>query len=201
MASAGANSLRTLARPTIPIASRLQPAACFSTSNGLSLPAAVKSRRDLPKAAKKNYKKKANVVTAKKPNPGERKAFRKRIQLSNNGALAVEGLDTLEATSMSQPDNAGKVFALDDALVDQLRALEAFKITQQWNLFRKPHVLLRKETAEITKAMDEAASAKSLKQYVLTGTRLSGKSLMLLQAMSHALLNKWVVIHVPEGMS
>lgn len=205
MASAGANSLRTLARPTIPLASRIQPiflsVASFSTTNGLSLPAAAKNRKDAPKPGKKNFKKKSQIQAVKKPNPGERKAFRKRIQLSNNGALAVEGLDTLAADSMRDPANSGKVFALSDALVDQLRALEAFKTTQQWNLFRKPHVLLRKETVEVMKQLDEAATKKELKQYVLTGTKLSGKSMMLLQALGHALMNNWVVIHVPEGKS
>lgn len=205
MASAGANSLRTLARPTIPLASRIQPiflsVASFSTTNGLSLPAAAKNRKDAPKPGKKNFKKKSQIQAVKKPNPGERKAFRKRIQLSNNGALAVDGLDTLAADSMRDSANSGKVFALSDALVDQLRALEAFKTTQQWNLFRKPHVLLRKETVELMKQLDEAATKKELKQYVLTGTKLSGKSMMLLQALGHALMNNWVVIHVPEGMS
>lgn len=202
---ASANTLRTLVRPAIPRAPRIQPTylvvAPFSTSNALAAnaPPAIKSRRDLPKKQSKSFKKKTNITPVKKPNPGERRAFRKRIQLSNNGALAVPGLESLEGTTMSSAENAGKVYALPNQVVDQLRSLEAFKTTQNWNLFRSPHVLVRKETVELARKMDESISKKESAKVVLTGGRISGKSLALLQAMSHALLNEWVVISIPEG--
>lgn len=78
---ASAQALRTLARPAIPVAPRIQPvmrslAAAFSTTSLLSAaPPAVKSRKDLPKKTKKTYKKKQNIVPVKKPGPGERKNF------------------------------------------------------------------------------------------------------------------------------
>ncbi|KAI5465958.1 mitochondrial ribosomal death-associated protein 3-domain-containing protein [Mariannaea sp. PMI_226] len=202
---ASANSLRCLVRPSIPIVPRFQSivlaTATFSTSSALaaSAPPAIKSRRDLPAKQKKTYKKKANVVPVRKPNPGERKAFRKRIQLSNNSALPVNGLGALEAKNMAREDSAGKVFAIPDQVVDQLRALEAFKTTQTWNLFRRPHVLLRKETIELVKKLEASAEKKEALKCILTGSKLSGKSMAMLQAMSYALLNNWVVFHVPEG--
>lgn len=200
---ASANSLRCLVRPAM--APRLQPmmlaAASFSTSTVLAAaaPPAIKSRRDLPAKQKKTYKKRANVAPVRKPNPGERKAFRKRIQLSNNSALPVEGLGALEAGNMTLDENAGKVFSIPDHVVDQLRALEAFKTTQSWNLFRRPHVLLRKETVELMKKLEGSVEKKEALKCVLTGSKLSGKSMTMLQAMAYALLNNWVVFHVPEG--
>ncbi|KAH6998345.1 mitochondrial ribosomal death-associated protein 3-domain-containing protein [Ilyonectria sp. MPI-CAGE-AT-0026] len=200
---ASANSLRCLVRPAM--APRLQPmmlaAASFSTSTVLAAaaPPAIKSRRDLPAKQKKTYKKRANVAPVRKPNPGERKAFRKRIQLSNNSALPVEGLGALEAGNMALDENAGKVFSIPDHVVDQLRALEAFKTTQSWNLFRRPHVLLRKETVELMKKLEGSVEKKEALKCVLTGSKLSGKSMTMLQAMAYALLNNWVVFHVPEG--
>lgn len=202
---ASAQALRTLARPAIPVAPRIQPVmrslvAAFSTSSLLSAaPPAVKSRKDLPKKTKKTYKKKQNIVPVKKPGPGERKAFRKRIQLSNNSALAVTGIENLEAQTMAKGESSGKMFAIPDQVVDQLRALEAFKTTQTWNLFRKPHVLVRKETVELMSKLEASVEKKEALKCVLTGSRLSGKSLTLLQAQSHALLNEWVVINIPEG--
>lgn len=202
---ASAQALRTLARPAIPVAPRIQPvmrslAAAFSTTSLLSAaPPAVKSRKDLPKKTKKTYKKKQNIVPVKKPGPGERKAFRKRIQLSNNSALPVSGIESLEAQSMAKKESSGKMFAIPDQVVDQLRALEAFKTTQTWNLFRKPHVLVRKETVELMSKLEASVEKKEAFKVVLTGSRLSGKSLTLLQAQSHALLNEWVVINIPEG--
>lgn len=192
-------------RPTIPRAPRIQPVllAPFSTSSSLfavSAPPAIKSRRDLPQKVKKSYKKRANVAPVRKPQPGERKAFRKRIQLSNNSALPVQGLGTLDAKNMAQDSSVAKVFAVPDPVVDHLRALEAFKTTQTWNLFRKPHVLLRKETVELMKKLELSAKEKKALKCVLTGSKLSGKSMTMLQAMAYALLNNWVVFHIPEGM-
>lgn len=202
---ASANSLRCLVRPSVPVASRIQPiflsAAAFSTSSAtFAPPPAVKSRRDLPQKMKKSYKKKGNIVPVRKPGQGERKAFRKRIQLSNNSALPVEGLDTLDGKNMALQESAGKVFAIPDAVVDQLRALEAFKTTQSWNLFRKPHVLLREETVQLIQKMEASAETKEALKVVLTGSKLSGKSMATIQAMSYALLNNWVVVHIPEGI-
>ncbi|KAL6895611.1 mitochondrial ribosomal death-associated protein 3 domain-containing protein [Trichoderma longibrachiatum] len=196
-------SLRSLVRPSLPVAPRIQPIiiAAFSTTSLVSAaaPPAIKSRKDLPKKTKKTYKKKQNIVPVKKPGPGERKAFRKRIQLSNNSALPVTGLGELEAETMARAESAGRMFAVPDEVVDRLRALEAFKSTQTWNLFRKPHVLVRKETVELMSRLEASVEKKEALKCVLTGSRLSGKSLMLLQAMSYALLNEWVVIHIPEG--
>ncbi|KAK7431077.1 hypothetical protein QQZ08_002358 [Neonectria magnoliae] len=198
---ASANSLRCLMRPAM--APRIQPVvlatASFSTTVAAAAPPAVKSRRDLPAKMKKTYKKRGNIVPVRKPNPGERKAFRKRIQLSNNSALPVEGLGALEAGNMALDESAGKVFSVPDHVVDQLRALEAFKTTQSWNLFRRPHVLLRKEAVELMKKLEASADKKEALKCVLTGSKLSGKSMTMLQAMAYALLNNWVVFHIPEG--
>lgn len=199
---ASANSLRCLVRPSLPVASRIQPIflAAFSTSSSVHAAApAAKSRRDLPAKMKKTYKKKANIVPVRKPGPGERKAFRKRIQLSNNSALPVEGLETLDGDNMRFNLSAGKVFAIPDAVVDQLRALEAFKTNQSWNLFRKPHVLMRRGTVKLMKKLKESAESKEALKCVITGSKLSGKSIATIQAMSYAFLNNWVVVHVPEG--
>ncbi|KAH7172486.1 mitochondrial ribosomal death-associated protein 3-domain-containing protein [Fusarium sp. MPI-SDFR-AT-0072] len=173
---ASANSLRCLMRPTIPRAPRIQPVllAPFSTSNAalaVSAPPAIKSRRDLPQKVKKSYKKRANVTPVRKPQPGERKAFRKRIQLSNNSALPVAGLENLDASNMTKAESAGKMFAIPDQVVDHLRALEAFKTTQTWNLFRKPHVLQRRETVELMKKLELSAKEKKALKCVLTGSQ------------------------------
>ncbi|KAG5916244.1 hypothetical protein E4U53_004352 [Claviceps sorghi] len=210
MAASAASSLGALIRPSVlssaprllPIRLVPRPApACFSTSPLLAAepPPSVKSRRDLPKKVKKTFKKKTNIVAVKKPNAGERKAFRKRIQLSNNSALPVKGIDDMGVKTLTDPRNVGTMVAIPDGVVDRLRALEAFKTTQTWNLFRRPHFLVRRESFEITcKMLDSIYNEEALK-CVLRGTKLSGKSLVLLQAMAFALMNEWVVLHIPEG--
>ncbi|KAG5917514.1 hypothetical protein E4U42_007210 [Claviceps africana] len=210
MAASAASSLRTLVRPSVlSSAPRLvpillvprPPAARFSTSPLLAAepPPSIKSRRDLPRRVKKAFKKRVNIVPVKKPAPGERKAFRKRIQLSNNSALPVEGVDELGPATLADDASAGTMVAIPDGVVDQLRALEAFKTTQTWSLFRRPHFLVRSETVELVRRMAGSVDDKVACKCVLRGTKLSGKSLTLLQAMAYGLMNGWVVVHIPEG--
>lgn len=148
--------------------------------------------------AKKN-KKKLAPRSAKPPLPGERKAIRKRIQLSNNNALAVPGLAELVPGYMLDPKNIGTMVAIPGAMQDNLRTLEAFKPTQFWPMFRQPAVLVRSETVQLMNMMQAAAGKKEALRMVISGERVTGKSLLLLQSMAHAFANDWIVINIPEG--
>lgn len=210
---ASASCLRCLTRPTsgLRLAPRITPiinfTAAFSTTP---------VSRDIKNAHKKkplqvigrhirrgrigqNARKKREIVRFKKPAPGERKAFRKRIVLSNNNAAPVSGLIELDSEVMTNKDNLCRMVGLPDKLIDKLRTIESFKISQPWGLFRKPHVLVRKETIQLVQRLEEAVAQKQTLRTVLTGDKIAGKSMLLLQAQSHALLNKWVVINIPEG--
>ncbi|KAF4581001.1 ribosomal protein DAP3 [Ophiocordyceps camponoti-floridani] len=181
--------------------------ASFSTTTALlaNLPAAVAAARaGIRTKQKTNFKKKRigdDKSSVKKPAPGERKAFRLRIQTSNNNAILVQGLDELSKDSLADDASAGRMFSIPDSVVDQLRLLRAFKTTQSWGMFRKPHVLVRSTTVDLAKRMD-AACQKGEKplRCVITGPRWAGKSLLLMQAMMHALLRGWIVVHIPECM-
>lgn len=217
------NSLRCLLRPstTTSIPQRISPAAvftaAFSSSSILAknpLAASSKTKimpgkaKILPgghiRAGKKmqlgKFKKNRQVDKGKPPTPGERKAFRKRVTLSNNNALPVEGLEQMTAQTMVDPEKVGRMLALPNELVDQLRAAEAFKPTQTWNMFRQPSMLHRKEARDLAEKMQTAASKGETLKLVISGDRLVGKSMLLLQAVSYAYLNNWIVFHVPEGM-
>lgn len=98
----------------------------------------------------------------------------------------------------------GQMLALHGELLDQLREVRAFKPTQNWNMFRKPSTLMRRESVELGKTiLDVSAGQVETRprtvRRIIAGERGTGKSLMLLQAMSMAFLNDWVVINVPEG--
>ena len=178
-------------------ASTSSASAPFSTSAAAQAKAVQHVRAG--KQTQVSRKKKKFPPRGKPVAPGERKAYRKRIVLSNNNALAVPGLEEL-----AQPDataaNAGRIMALPDAVVDQLRAIEAFKPTQNFSLFRRPSLLVRSETAALAARMQrEVAQDKKTLRVVIDGERLAGKSTMLQQAMAHGFLNEFLVIHVPEG--
>ncbi|KAI2633812.1 mitochondrial ribosomal protein [Hypomontagnella submonticulosa] len=216
---ASANCWRCLARPSQRVltpASLLTPpsstipAAAFTTS-------AIQLARSAAKPAQKNQeaglsrhirvgkqlvlgrKKKRQPDRSKPPATGERKAFRKRIQLSNDNALEVPGLTELTAENIVDSGSIGQVVSLPTALVDQLRASEAFKPTQNWNLFRSPHTLVRQETVDLAKQLTDTIGKKETLRLVITGDRASGKSILGLQALATGFLNKWVVINIPEA--
>lgn len=130
---------------------------------------------------------------------GERKAQRKRVVLSNTNALEVQGMEDFSAESVPDASRLGHVLGLPTETMDSLRANEAFKATQGWSMFRRPATLIRKETVEMGKLVDEAAQKRTVRK-VVYGDRGSGKSVLMLQAMAMAHLKNWVVIHVPEGI-
>ena len=132
---------------------------------------------------------------------GERKALRKRVVLSNVNALEVRDMQDLTAENMIDMRLRGQVIGIPGPVVDQLRALEAFKVSQGWGLFRRPGMLVRRETVEYGRMIEDLSgeSAGKVVRRVLVGERGSGKSMMVLQAMAMALLKGWIVINIPDG--
>ena len=210
-----ANCLRCLLRPSpvaliqrrvAPVLISTIPSRSISSTPVVSAAAAKndgvnRNTAGRPQKIKKNYKKGKGQQQerVRPPAPGERKAYRKRILLSNDNAVPVAGLPELNAHSLLEPANAGKVLAIPNDLVDQLRAIEAFKTTQTWGMFRRPSMLLRAETLELARRMQDAVRKKETLRLVIKGDRVSGKSMLLLQAMSHAYMQNWIVFSVPEG--
>ncbi|KAI0155050.1 mitochondrial ribosomal death-associated protein 3-domain-containing protein [Xylariaceae sp. FL1272] len=176
-------------------------AAAFSTSAHHLAKAADTGAGRHVRAGKKLTlgKKKKQQTSFKAPAIGERKAFRKRIQLSNDNALKVPGLHDLTADALLDSDSVGTVASIPAPVVDQLRICEGFKSSQNWNLFHSPHMLVRAETVELAKQMTDAVSKKETLRLVVTGDRGSGKSILGLQALATGFLNNWVVMHLPEG--
>ncbi|QSZ35221.1 hypothetical protein DSL72_008089 [Monilinia vaccinii-corymbosi] len=143
-------------------------------------------------------KKPPPVKTGKPPAVGERKALRKRIVLSNTNALEVEGLEDLGPQNIGNEGLVAKVVGLSGSTVDSLRASEAFKITQGWNLFRRPAILIREESLLCAKILEEAETGKKTERLVIDGGRVSGKSLMLLHAMASAFVKGWIVLNIAD---
>lgn len=143
--------------------------------------------------------KKERVINRSRITPGQRKAFRKKITLSNNNALVVAGLDQMSRKNLVAPESAGQVMKIPSEELDQLRASEAFKPTQSWGLFHSPHMLVRPETISLCSAMLQKAKAGETARMIVTGDRAAGKSMLMIQAMTNAFLNKWLIINIPEG--
>ncbi|KAI4730045.1 hypothetical protein E4T49_02033 [Aureobasidium sp. EXF-10728] len=213
----GSICLRCLARPAVstleqsPLRISTQATAAFSTSAALEANSAVKKKSvsvvkpgrganaSFSKAQGKIRKGQPGARTGKPPAEGERKAMRKRVVLSNTNAVEVQGLDNLSAANVYDAGIEGQVMGLSNEVIDALRAIEAFKPTQGWSLFRRPATLVRNETAELARLMKDAEANKTSVRRVICGERGSGKSVLALQAKAMALLKGWIVVHIPEA--
>ena len=181
--------------------------ALFSTVPAVSQPARrlnidiVTGKKNLPWRVRQKQKRNA-VIEARQGRrvaPGERKALRHRVVLSNNNAFEVKGLKELDITTdLNDPDVAGKMISIPDSIIAPLRVVEAFKPKQGWSLFRKPAILVKKEMGEVSKLMVDAAKNKATYRRIVVGERGSGKTVLLLQAMTQAFMNEWVVVNVPN---
>ena len=160
----------------------------------------------LVRGAKQTFTKKKKKPTGaergRRPAPGERKALRKRVVLSNTNALEIHGLQDISAESITNEGLRGQVLGISGPIVDRLRAVEAFKVPQGWALFRRPAMLMRQETLDFGSEMEDLTQDGAMKSIrrVFVGERGSGKTLMLLQAMTMAFLKDWVVINIPNGI-
>ncbi|MCJ1281935.1 37S ribosomal protein S23 mitochondrial [Xylographa opegraphella] len=196
-------------RYSSPLISIQQHALFSTTSPNLANPTPKTRTSKLatgpPKRGEKGTyvrKKKKHVESkARPPAPGERKALRKRIVLSNTNALEVPGMQEFTAESIGDAKLQGQVVGIPGPVVDQLRAMEAFKTSQGWGLFRRPGMLVRQETVEhgkLVQSLSDPHDTRTVRR-IYVGERGSGKSTMLLQAMTMAFLQNWVVINFPEG--
>ena len=199
-------SLQPPLRPLPPVRQPTLPAAptsanAFSTS---SPSLAAGNVRDVAKRGRPALRlsKKKRVKSYKRPEPGERKALRQRIVLSNTNAQEVQGLVQYSPETVSQEENVGKFLALSNDSVDGLRACEAFKTSQRWAYFSRPCVLSRRNTFELSKLLSECndAEKKQTLRRMIVGEKGAGKSVLLLQAQAWALAKGWVVISFPDGI-
>lgn len=136
---------------------------------------------------------------------GERKALRKRIVLSNPNALEIEGMAELSPETMVDSRLRGTVLGLPVPMIDQLRAVQAFKPKQGWSIFRRPGTVLRRDTIEMGRLFEQisgegdAAQKGKVVKKIVTGMKGSGKTVHLLQAMAMGFLKKWAVVTIPDG--
>ena len=100
---------------------------------------------------------------------------------------------------MAEEKYIGQMVALDGGLLDRLRDSRAFKTTQNWNLFRRPATLIREETIKVARDMQDAGDQNKVVKHLVMGERASGKSILVLQAMSMAYMKEWIVLNIPEG--
>ncbi|KAF2740506.1 hypothetical protein EJ04DRAFT_455688 [Polyplosphaeria fusca] len=198
---AGPSSIAPRCLLTLPQSSTFSTSAARNANPQGKKGSAAPPKRGTRTLNVKKGRKDAGKDAGKKPGPGERKAMRKRIVLSNNNALEVSGLKDLEKENALDGSTEGQMVGIHEDAVDVLRAVEAFKPSQGWSLFRRPATLMRKETtqlAQLLKQVEESEQSTTIRR-VLVGEKLNGKSTLLLQGLMMASLREWTVISFPEA--
>ncbi|KAL4968056.1 mitochondrial 37S ribosomal protein mS29 [Aspergillus stella-maris] len=201
--------LRQTPRAILPSPTSIPRGSLFHTSAALNASPLMKKKNTQSTGPKfretssAKIKKKRPTERARPPAIGERKALRKRIVLSNPNALEVEGMLELTGETMVDSRLRGSVLALPVPMIDQLRAVQAFKPSQGWSIFRRPGTVLRRETLEMGRFFDnvsgEGAGKGIVDKKIITGPRRTGKTVHLLQAMAMGFTKGWVVVTVPEA--
>ncbi|KAL1895209.1 hypothetical protein Sste5346_005354 [Sporothrix stenoceras] len=190
---------------TTPVSLSNSSSFLFSTTSAVQAKGTQQHIRAGRKSQSVKKKNKGPARAGKPILPGERKAYRKRIVLSNSNAIDVPGLESLQPQDLAVSDpvsnpNIGRMLALPDALVDQLRAIESFKATQNFQLFKKPSLLLRSDTVALTaRIQSEVGEQKKTVRVVVDGERIAGKSTLLQHAQAQGFLNEWLVFAIPEA--
>jgi small subunit ribosomal protein S29 len=198
--------------PPVRLQSFISLQRSFSTT-AISL--AKKGAKIAPKPAGQKVTKRDRRIAAasnkgKPPAPGERKAQRKRILTESKNVLSVPGLPTFDlavttssskALTLSQDGLSGtaQVVELQDETVNRLKAIGGFQPQQSWRYLARPAVLLSKDAKEVLSQLQRAGKSRSTYREIIVGPRASGKSGLLLQAMSGAWNLGWTVIHIPDS--
>ncbi|GAB7343924.1 hypothetical protein MBLNU457_1877t1 [Dothideomycetes sp. NU457] len=203
--------LRCLARPTSVsnpsiAGSALQHGSRTAFSTSATLAAAPPKKAIVVKKGSGASFSKGRVINrgatpakGRPPAEGERKALRKRIILTNSNALEVQDMQDLSTKNMNDKSMQGQVLGLSTEVVDSMRAVDGFKSSQGWHMFRRPATLITSHTQKLAGQLQSIEQGKSMVRQVLTGEKGSGKSVLNLQAMAMASLKGWIVVHIPEA--
>lgn len=198
--------LRCLRR-SLPAAEGRPVPRAFSTTASLSANPPKKkpvTGKPVQKAGKTlRLAKTRRVETSRPPAPGERKAARKRVVLSNGNALDVADLPNWTSENVGRAEALraleGQVVGIGPDSVDALRALEAFKANQGWHHFRRPATVVRRETVELGEALLGVKDEKRVVRQLVHGGKGTGKSVLVLQGLAMAYLQGMVVVLFPEA--
>ena len=132
------------------------------------------------------------------------KEARKRVQFLNPKAKFVPTREMELRHLMYAERHIGEVLAIPEGIVGQLADLGMFNRSQGFQYMRRPVCLLRPSTGIVARelfARDITHLGSKDRRVIVAGKGGNGKSFVLLQMATLALLQKYVVVAVPRGIS
>ncbi|KAG2171476.1 hypothetical protein INT43_009137 [Umbelopsis isabellina] len=153
---------------------------------------------------------------AAKAQPKATKSFKQKTKTqADSGAAAVTAGKNNEMFYKSAPilnlneflpeivteESVNKIFALPEEATSNLEVFKYPKtLAKEFDLLNKVSLIARQSSLDLVNKIDQAGSDSSKStRIILTGEPGSGRSSVLLQAVSFALSRKWLVIYIPEA--
>jgi hypothetical protein len=132
------------------------------------------------------------------------KEDRKQFQYHNPDAKFVLTYDLEPRHLLYSERHVGEVLSFPDSVAEQLNALGMFNRNQGFQYIRRPICLIR-PTAGLVARQLLAENVSHLgtkdRRVVVAGKPGTGKSFLLLQIAAVALMQKYVVVAVPRGIT
>jgi site-specific recombinase XerC len=131
------------------------------------------------------------------------KEARKIVQFNNPKAKFVVTREMELRHLMYSERHVGEVLAIPDEIVGQLADLGMFNKNQGFQYMRRPVCMMRANTGLVARelfAQDVTHLGTKDRRVVVAGKGGNGKSFILLQMATLALLQNYVVVAVPRGI-
>lgn len=161
--------------------------------------AALAARKNAPPVQQRPSDEEEEVEEEEDP-----KDARKRVQFRNPNAKYVQMREIELRHLMYAERHVGEVLAIPEKIVGQLADLGMFNRSQGFQYMRSPMCLLRPSTGIVARelfAQDITHLGSKDRRVIVAGKGGNGKSFVLLQMATLALLQKYVVVAVPRGIS
>ncbi|CAI2166825.1 9531_t:CDS:10 [Funneliformis geosporum] len=99
-------------------------------------------------------------------------------------------------------ENVGKVYQIPEEVVPKFNVFKfPTSLSKEFALFHRPSLVVRQSSVELISLLKNASTSPSTKnRFILSGSLGVGKSALLVQAISYAMCQPWIVIYIPHAI-
>ncbi|PVG04498.1 hypothetical protein CPB86DRAFT_868449 [Serendipita vermifera] len=104
-------------------------------------------------------------------------------------------------TELIEPKSVGTAFKFPQRFPDPLRIFGVPRsIAKDFNFLSKPFSVIRQATVDIVEQLEKSKDPNNDSRVVITGASGSGKSYLLLQALSYCIAKEWITLYIPRAI-